>query len=89
MSLKPMGALLLTKAVKIEDKAVNGIIMPYKEEKDFKIVEVLDIGAVEQPFRYHVGQQLIVSKYAGRNIEHEGQQYVLIDEKEVYAEIVE
>ena len=89
MPLKPMGSLLLTRELAIENKPVNGILMPYKEEKDFKIVEVLDVSdSIEHPYKYSQGDQLVVSRYAGRPVEFDQVKYLLVEEKEIYAKVI-
>ncbi len=90
MTLQPIGPYLLCKQIEEAPKSYSGIMLPHEEPKECKKVVVIAVGHVEFPHRFTENQILVVLRYSGKNIfDHDGTKYLLIDEKEVLAELTQ
>ncbi len=88
MKIKPLGKRLLAKKVEQEEKkSSGGIIIPESAKSD-KVVraKVLELGTDEK-FTVKKGNEIIVSSFAGTEIEVDGEKLLLVKESDVLAVI--
>ena len=94
MKLKPLGDRIVVKAAPNEEKTKGGLVLPdtVKEKPVEGIVvavgegKVLDNGT-RQPMEVKVDDKVIYSKYSGTEVKLDGEEYLIISERDVLAVI--
>ena len=94
MALRPLRDKVVVKPSEGEDKTAGGILLPdtaKKKPQEGKVVAVgvgrlLDDGTVK-PLAVKVGDTVVYSKYGGTEVPLEGQDYVILDEDQIFAVI--
>ncbi|HZO90212.1 MAG TPA: co-chaperone GroES [Chthonomonadaceae bacterium] len=92
MALRPLGDKVVIKPSEEEEKTAGGILLPdtaKKKPQEGKVVAVgkgrtLEDGTVK-PLAVKVGDTVIYSKYGGTEVTLEGQDYVILDEDQIFA----
>jgi chaperonin GroES len=92
MALRPLRDKVVVKPSAEEDKTAGGILLPdsaKKKPQEGKIVAVgsgrlLDDGTIK-PLTVKVGDVVIYSKYGGTETTLDGQDYVILDEDQIFA----
>jgi chaperonin GroES len=92
MALRPLRDKVVVKPGEGEDKTAGGILLPdtaKKKPQEGKVVAVgagrlLDDGTVK-PLAVKVGDTVVYSKYGGTEVTLEGQDYVILDEDQIFA----
>ena len=92
MQLKPLGDRLVVKAVDKEEMTKGGIVLPdtVKEKPvEGEVVavgtgKVLDNGQ-KLPMEVKVGTRVIYSKYSGTEVKFDGEDYLILSERDVLA----
>ncbi|AIE87865.1 co-chaperone GroES [Fimbriimonas ginsengisoli] len=91
-NLKPLGDKVVVQLMEQEDKTASGIYLPdsaKKKPQEGKVVavgtgRVLDSGE-RNALSVKVGDRVLFSKYGGNEVTHEGQDYTILDEDQIYA----
>jgi chaperonin GroES len=89
MSIKPLADRVLVKPAVAEEKTIGGIIIPDSaKEKPLK-GEVIAVGngTKEEAMVLQAGDKVLYGKYAGTEIELEGEQYLIMRQSDVLATI--
>jgi chaperonin GroES len=92
MKLKPLGDRIVVKAAPHEEKTKGGLVLPetVKEKPVEGIVvavgegKVLDNGK-RQPMDVKVKDKIIYSKYSGTEVKLDGEEFLIISERDVLA----
>lgn len=87
MSIKPLADRVLVKPAAAEEKTVSGIIIPdTAKEKPLK-GEVIAIGngTKDEEMILKAGDQILYGKYAGTEIELDGENYLIMRQSDVLA----
>lgn len=92
--LKPIGDRVILKALASEERTASGIVLPdtaKEKPQEGEIVavgggRVLDNGERVAP-EVKVGDRVIFSKYAGTEIKYDGQEYLILGERDILAVI--
>ena len=87
MNIKPLADRVLIKPAAAEEKTVSGIIIPDSaKEKPLK-GEVLAVGkgTKEEEMVLKAGNQVLYGKYAGTEIEIDGEQLLIMRQSDVLA----
>lgn len=90
MSIKPLGDRVVLKRLASEQKTAGGVILPDSaQEKPLK-GEVIAVGSgkmLENGKRNHmdvaVGQKVLFGKYSGTEVKIDGEEVVILDQKEI------
>ncbi|MEA3238640.1 MAG: co-chaperone GroES [Candidatus Bipolaricaulota bacterium] len=88
MKIKPLGKRILAKKVEQEErKSSGGIVLP-ESAKSEKVVraKVLELGTDEK-FTVKKGDEIVVSSFAGTEIEMDDEKLLLVKESDVLAVI--
>lgn len=91
MQIKPVSKFIVLKPVVPEAKTKSGLFIPEtaKEDKVPMMAEVVAVGTskkiAEQGIK--VGDWVVYSKYAGTEVELDGEKYMIISIKDVLAKI--
>jgi chaperonin GroES len=90
--IKPLGDRVLIKALEREEKTKSGIVLPdtaKEKPQEGKVVAVgsgkmLDNGT-KVALEVKVGQKVIFSKYAGTEVKLDGEELMILNERDVLA----
>ena len=90
--LKPLGDRVVVKVVEQEEKTSGGILLPQTAKEKPQEAEVLAVGPGKQledgkraALEVRVGDRVVFAKYAGTEIKSEGQELLVISEKDILA----
>lgn len=87
MNIKPLADRVLVKPAAAEEKTVNGIIIPDSaKEKPLK-GEVIAVGngTKDEEMVLKAGDTVLYGKYAGTELELEGEKYIIMRQNDVLA----
>ncbi len=92
MAIQPLGDRILVKVVEAEEKTKSGIVLPdtaKEKPQEGKVVGVgkgkmLDDGTIK-PLDVKAGDKILFGKYAGTEIKHEDEDYLILKEDDVLA----
>lgn len=90
MSIKPLADRVLVRRVEVEDRSPGGIVLPdsAKEKPVMGVVvavgdgKVLDNGTI-RPLTVKVDDQILFGKYAGTEINHGGEDLLVMREDDI------
>lgn len=87
MNIKPLADRVLIKAAPAEEKTVGGIIIPDTAKEKPLQGEVLAVGngTKDEEMVLKAGDTVLYGKYAGTEIEHEGEKYLIMRQSDVLA----
>lgn len=87
MSIKPLADRVLIKPTAAEEKTVGGIIIPDSaKEKPLKgEVVAVGHGTKDEEMVVKEGDTVLYGKYAGTEIEFEGEKYLIMRQSDVLA----
>ena len=87
MNIKPLADRVLIKAALAEEKTVGGIIIPdTAKEKPLKgSVVAVGNGTKDEEMVVKVGDTVLFGKYAGTELELEGQSYLIMRQSDILA----
>src|SRR4051795_13694025 len=95
MSLQPLDERIVVKAGEAEEKTASGLVIPdtAKEKPQQGDVLAVDPGRRAEttgeliPLDIAVGDVVVYSKYGGTEISHEGEDYLILNARDVLAKI--
>ncbi len=81
LSVTPLHDRVIVKAAAAEEKTAGGIIIPdtAKEKPQRGIVVAVGTGKKDEPMTVKVGDNVLYGKYAGTEIQIEGQDLLIIN----------
>ena len=92
MKLKPLGDRIVVKAAPHEEMTKGGLVLPdtVKEKPVEGIVVAVGAGKImddgkRQPMDVKVDDRIIYSKYSGTEVKLDGEDYLVISERDVLA----
>lgn len=87
VSIKPLADRVLIEPAAAEQKTASGIIIPDSaQEKPQKgVVVAAGPGKVDEPITVKVGDTVLYGKYSGTEIAHEGKNYLMMRESDIFA----
>ena len=89
-NIKPLGQRVLVKRLEAEAISAGGIVLPDTAMEKPQEAEVLSLGtggkddngnAIE--FTVKVGDKVLISKYGGTEVKHDGQEVLIINESDI------
>ena len=83
MTIKPLGERVLVKMDKVEEKTAGGIFIPQTAQEKTQIAVVEAIGDEDKTVK--VGQKILHDKYAGTSVKMDGEEYLILNIKDVLA----
>lgn len=89
MAIKPLGDRVLVQALEAEEKTAGGIYIPdnAKEKPQEGIVIAVGTGTKDVDMTLKANDKVLYGKYAGTEIAHEGETYLIMKESDVLAVI--
>ena len=91
--IKPLGDRVVIELVKQEEKTASGIVLPDSAQEVPQEATVIAVGwgsivdGKKVPLEIEEGNQIIYSKYAGTEVEYDGNEYLIIREDDILAVI--
>ena len=91
MNIKPLGDRVDTKMAEAEETTQSGIILAGSAKEKPQFAEVIAVGpggvvdGKEVKMELKAGDKVIMSKYAGTEVKLDGEEYVIISQKDVLA----
>lgn len=91
MKLKPLGDRVIVKPSESEEKTKSGIVLPdiAKEKPQEGKVVAVGSGRYEEgkriPLEVKEGDKIIYSKYGGTEVKVEGEEYLILSERDILA----
>ena len=91
MNIKPLGDRVVTKMAEAEETTKSGIILAGSAKEKPQFAEVIAVGpggvvdGKEVKMELKVGDKVIMSKYAGKEVKIDGEEYIIISQKDVLA----
>ena len=92
MKLRPLGDRIVVKAAPHEEKTKGGLVLPdtVKEKPIEGIVVAVGAGKImddgkRQPMDFKVDDRVIYSKYSGTEVKLDGEEYLVLSERDVLA----
>lgn len=90
--LKPLGDRVVVKVVEQEEKTSGGILLPQTAKEKPQEAEVLAVGpgkllddGKRSSMEVRVGDRVVFAKYAGTEIKTQGEEVLVISEKDILA----
>jgi chaperonin GroES len=94
MNLKPLGDRIVVKAAPHEEKTKGGLVLPdtVKEKPIEGIVVAVGAGKINDdgkrtPMDLKADDRIIYSKYSGTEVKLDGEEYLILSERDVLAVI--
>lgn len=93
MKLKPLGDRIVVKVLESEERTKSGIVIPDTAKEKPQKADVLAVGTgkfSEQtgqriPMDVKVGDTVVFAKYGGTEIKLDGDEYLILSERDVLA----
>jgi chaperonin GroES len=87
INIKPLADRVLIEPAEAEEKSAGGIIIPdtAKEKPQRGTVVAAGPGKKDEPLTVKVGDNVLYSKYAGTELTHEGNTYLILREADIVA----
>ncbi|MBC7332581.1 MAG: co-chaperone GroES [Synergistetes bacterium] len=92
MKLRPLGDRVVVKVLETEEKTKSGIVLPDTAKEKPQQGEVIAVGTgrildngQKVPLEVKVGDKVIFSKYAGTEVKVEGEEYLILSERDILA----
>jgi chaperonin GroES len=89
INLKPLADRVLVEPSAAETTTASGIIIPdtAQEKPQQGVVVAVGNGKADEPMTVKVGDTVLYGKYGGTEIKHEGKDYLIMRESDIYAVI--
>lgn len=89
--IKPLMDRVVLKMVEAEETTKSGIVLAGTSKEKPQVAEVIAVGpggvieGKEVKMCVNVGDKVVVTKYAGTEIKHEGEEYVIVRQNDILA----
>ena len=84
--LKPLAKRLILKAKEAEEITASGLVLPSSAQEKQQMGEVVALGPeIEEEDGVKVGDQVIYKSYSATEVKDQGQDFLIIELKEVLA----
>jgi len=91
MTVKPLGDRVLIKKLEAEEKTAGGIILAATAKEAPQMAEVIEVGPGEVvdgknvPMQVKKGDKVFFAKYSGTEIKVDGEEYLIMSQKDILA----
>ena len=93
MKLVPLGDKIVLKQLEAEETTKSGIVLPGQAKEKPQEAEVIAVGpggvidGKEVTMQVEAGQKVIYSKYAGTDVELDGEKFIIVKQNDILAVI--
>ena len=84
MKIKPLGDKILVQRLEAETQTASGIFLPESAKEKPQQAKVIAVGTGKI---LDNGDTILLSKWGGTEIKHDGEEYIMLSEDEVLAVI--
>jgi chaperonin GroES len=81
--IQPLADYVVAQAEEAQSKTASGLYIPEKSQEKPKISKVVAVGKEVKEVK--VGDRIIYGGYSNTDVKHDGQDYMLIKEENIYA----
>jgi len=87
MEIKPLGDRVLIRRLEAEEKTKSGIVLPGSAQEKPQMAEVIAVGPGTDDVKMEVsvGDKVIISKYSGTDIKMDGEDLIIVSQKDILA----
>ena len=87
MNIQPLADRVLIRPVAAEEKTIGGIIIPDSAKEKPLRGEVIAVGngTKDEAMVLNAGDQVLYGKYAGTELEYEGEKFLIMRQSDVLA----
>ena len=87
INITPLADRVIIKQAAAETKTASGIIIPDTSQEKPQKGSVIAVGkgTKENPVTVKAGENVLYSKYAGTELKHEGEDYLIMKESDILA----
>ena len=91
MNLGPLGDKIVLKQLEAEETTKSGIVLPGQAKEKPQEAEVIAVGpggtidGKEVTMQVSVGDKVIYSKYAGTDVELDGEEFIIVKQSDILA----
>ncbi len=91
MAIKPLGDRVLIEIMDEEDEKVGSIYVPDTAKERPQQGKIVAVGEGKRdgkdiiPMTVKVGDTVLYGKYAGTEVKHDGKEYLILSESDIYA----
>ncbi len=92
MKLKPLGDRIVVKVLSQEEKTRGGIVLPDTAKEKPQEAEVIAVGTgrvldngQKMPLEVKEGDKVLFSKYGGTEVKVDGEEFLILSERDVLA----
>mgnify|MGYP004446515115 FL=1 len=85
--IKPLGSKVVIKEMVAEEKTASGIVLPGSAQEKPQMAEVLAVGPGTDDTKMELkeGDKVIFSKYAGTSVKYNGEEIMIMDQRDILA----
>jgi len=94
MNIKPLADRVVVKVLEAEEKTASGIVLPDKAREKPQEGEVMAVGdgkvlenGTKQAMDVKVGDKILFSRYAGTEVKHKGEEYLILKQDDILAQL--
>ena len=89
INIKPLADRVLIEPAAAETKTSSGLYIPdtAKEKPQKGTVVAVGSGTKDNPITVAVGNQVLYGKYAGTELQHEGKDFLIMKESDIFANV--
>ncbi len=86
-TIQPLADRVLVRPAAVEEKTIGGIIIPDSAKEKPLQGDIIAVGngTKDEPMLLTAGDRILYGKYAGTEIEHEGEKYLIMRQSDVLA----
>ena len=87
MTLKPLADRVVVKLVEAEEKTKSGLILTAASQEKPQVAEVVAVGpgTAEVTMEVKVGDEVLYGKYAGTELNIDGESYLMMAQRDILA----
>jgi chaperonin GroES len=87
LNIKPIGDRVVVQPAPAEEKTASGLYIPdtAKEKPQRGKVVAVGTGKKDEPMTVKVGDEVLYGKYAGTELTHDGAEYLIMRESDIFA----
>ena len=84
-SIKPLADYVVVQQEAAESKTASGLYLPTQAQEKPKVAKVVAVGKAVKEVK--IGDRVVFGGYSNTELKHDGQDYILIKEENIYATV--
>lgn len=85
VNIKPLADYVVVEQEAAESKTASGLYLPTSAQEKPKVAKVLAVGSEVKEVK--VGDRVIYGGYSNTEVKHDGKDYILIKEENIFATV--